>query len=84
MIKGPMDPDDTGTHYQIQRELLRDMHESQTTLAVLRTKIEMLEKKIADLVTRFEFIPVKLIAYGLAGSVLAAVIAAVMTNVLRK
>lgn len=53
-------------------------------LAIAETKIKQFEKTLQDLVTRPEFTPVKLIAYGIATAVLAAVIAALLAQVIHK
>ena len=47
-------------------------------------KIENLEKAIEKLVSKEEFAPVKLIAYGLATSVMTAVIMAILAKVIIK
>jgi hypothetical protein len=44
--------------------------------------VENLIKSIREMVSRAEFLPVKMIAYGLAISVLSSVLVAVLSNVL--
>lgn len=47
-------------------------------------KLEGLERKINLLITREEFAPVKLIAYGLAVSIFTSVMAALLSKVILK
>lgn len=51
----------------------------------LQEKVSNLEATVRDLVTRAEFTPVKLVVYGLAGTVLSSVLMALIaTVVIRK
>lgn len=51
----------------------------------LQEKVSNLEGVVRDLVTRAEFTPVKLVVYGLAGTVLSSVLMALIaTVVIRK
>ena len=52
-------------------------------LARIDERLRHIEKMVEDFVTQMEFVPVKMIAFGLAGVVLAAVIAALVAQVLR-
>lgn len=47
-------------------------------------KLEELEDEIQSLVTRVEFTPVKLIAYGMVGMILSTVVAQLLTLVIAK
>ncbi len=47
-------------------------------------KLEELEGEIQSLVTRVEFTPVKLIAYGMVGMILSTVVAQLLTLVIAK
>lgn len=47
-------------------------------------KLEELEDEIRSLVTRVEFTPVKLIAYGMVGMILSTVVAQLLTLVIAK
>lgn len=58
--------------------------ESDVNIALMRQAIEHMDKKIGILVTRDEFAPVKLIAYGLATAVLGSVMFALLSKVLIK
>ncbi|EIP9220989.1 hypothetical protein LT875_002435 [Salmonella enterica] len=51
----------------------------------LQEKVSTLENVVRDLVTKAEFTPVKLVVYGLAGTVLSSVLMALIaTVVIRK
>lgn len=51
----------------------------------LQEKVTALESSVKELVTRAEFTPVKLVVYGLAGTVLSSVLMALIaTVVIRK
>ncbi|EDL8065170.1 hypothetical protein CTA21_23925 [Salmonella enterica] len=51
----------------------------------LQEKVATLENVVRDLVTKAEFTPVKLVVYGLAGTVLSSVLMALIaTVVIRK
>ncbi|EIW6162711.1 hypothetical protein ACFLMW_003734 [Salmonella enterica] len=47
----------------------------------LQEKVTALESSVKELVTRAEFTPVKLIVYGLAGTVLSSVLMALIAMV---
>lgn len=63
-------------------EKFESSHELSTEVALLRQALNTLEETITRLVSRAEFAPVKLIAYGLAGSILAGVVGAILSKVL--
>lgn len=50
----------------------------------LQEQVKALERMVSELVSKTEFAPVKLIAYGLATAVLSSVIMAVLAKVLIK
>jgi hypothetical protein len=54
-----------------------DLIDLRILVARLETVIEQLDKRVKGLVTQEEFRPVKLIAYGIAGTVLLAASSAV-------
>ena len=62
------------------RKLLRDIDRS---LVEVRTKVEAFEGRLDGFVTKDAFAPVARIAYGLAGSVLTAVMGAAMWVILK-
>lgn len=47
----------------------------------LQEKVTALESSVKELVTRAEFTPVKLVVYGLAGTVLSSVLMALIATV---
>jgi hypothetical protein len=53
-------------------------------LARIETKIEGVVNKLDELVSRAEFLPVKLITYGLAGGILTAFLSALVFQVMTK
>lgn len=64
---------------QIDPEDFRDLDNN---VVLLKEKVEQLEKLVEKLVTKTEFAPVKLIAYGLATAVMSSVMMAIMAKVL--
>lgn len=59
-------------------------HELRKQVAVLSAKVRLMSEMIKqDLVTRHEFSPVKLIAYGFASLVISSVLVAVLSYVIR-
>ncbi len=68
-----LDPDD-----------IRKITELNLNIVRLQEKVSTLENQVKALITRDEFAPVKLIAYGLATAVLSSVIMAVLAKVIIK
>ncbi len=64
---------------QIDADDFRDLD---SNVVLLKEKVEQLEKLVEKLVTKTEFAPVKLIAYGLATAVMSSVMMAIMAKVL--
>jgi hypothetical protein len=60
-----------------------DDREAVDRLARIETRMESVTDTLESLVSRAEFLPVKLIAYGVAGGVLTAFLAAVIQVVVR-
>ena len=58
------------------------MDEELTRIIKIEMRLEQVCKDLEDLVTKTEFMPVKLIAYGLAGGILTAVLSAIVFNLL--
>ncbi len=58
--------------------------EHHALLARIDERLKHLERMVEIFVTQMEFAPVRLIAFGLAGVVLAAVVAALVAQVLNK
>ena len=52
-------------------------------LARVEARLCGIEKRALEWLTRAEFTPVKMIAYGLAGSILLGVVSAILSLVLR-
>jgi hypothetical protein len=66
------------------KELKKTALATATDVQVIKVKLEALEKLVATFVTRPEFDPVKMIAYGMAGSVLLTVLGAIMARIIAK
>ena len=60
------------------------MQGTRVDIALIKQKLVDIEKTLGTLVTKIEFTPVKILVYGLCGSVLTGVIGAIMTKVLTK
>ena len=71
-------------HYRLERETLREVSALQLDVAVLKREVGDLRAMLSVLITRPEFTPVKLLTYGLSGSVLAGVVAALLAQVIHK
>ena len=63
---------------------LQKMNELNLNIVRLQEKVSTLEGLVKERITRDEFTPVKLLAYGLATSVLSAVVVAVLAQVIIK
>jgi translation elongation factor EF-1beta len=59
-------------------------HDNDNMLARLDERVKHIEKMVTTLITRVEFTPVKMIAFGLAALILCSVLAAVVATVLHK
>lgn len=64
------------------RDRERELVQLSTNVARLQVQVENLEKLVEDLVTKAEFAPVKLIAYGLATGAMSAVVMAIISKVI--
>lgn len=65
-------------------EDVRKITELNMNVVRLQEKVSTLEQLVKERITRDEFTPVKLIAYGLATAVLSSVIMAVLAKVIIK
>jgi hypothetical protein len=68
---------------KLEKEIYQEVGFLKSDIAVLKTTINAMEKLLEKLITRPEFTPVKLLAYGMAGSILAGVIAALLALVIK-
>jgi len=68
---------------EMDRRTADDVHTLTADIAVLQSQMRDLRDQVGDLVTRLEFVPVKLLVYGLSGTLLSGVIAALLAQVLR-
>lgn len=62
---------------------MTDEHAHAERLARIETHVENVLSRLDDLVSRAEFLPVKLIAYGLSGGILTAFLSAVIFKVMQ-
>lgn len=65
------------------RDLDREVGQMGREVATLKTQIMHLNGTIAQLVTKAEFLPVKVIVYGLAAGTMGAVMTAVISSVVQ-
>lgn len=61
-----------------------ELYEQRSQIKILTAQVDALQLIITTLVTRPEFTPVKLIVYGLVGSLLAGVVGALLSKILTK
>jgi hypothetical protein len=67
---------------ELEKSILKLEAQTLGELVGLKRDVEILTKQIEALVTRPEFHPVQMIAYGLAGGVLITALGSVMAKVL--
>ena len=68
---------------EMDRRTADDVHTLTADIAVLQSQMRDLRDQVGDLVTRLEFVPIKLLVYGLSGTLLSGVVAALLAQVLR-
>lgn len=72
----------------IERDEFRDLEgavrDNNTNTVRLQEQVAAMQRTISELVTRAEFAPVKMIAYGLATAVGSSVIMAILAKVIIK
>lgn len=66
------------------RELERKVDDTASHVIRLQEQVATMQKTLETLVSKAEFIPVKMISYGLAGTVLSSALMAVLAKVLIK
>jgi hypothetical protein len=59
-----------------------DPNDAVERMVRIETKMENVLEKLDEVVSRAEFVPVKMIAYGLAGGILTAFLSAVIFKVM--
>lgn len=62
----------------------KDIQDLSENVVRLQEQVKVLQATVKELVTRVEFTPVKLIAFGLAGTVLSSVLMAILARVIIK
>lgn len=58
--------------------------ELKIVVATMQTKMEAMEKHIEKLVTQIEFVPVKLVVYGMVGIIIATAIGGFLSKIFIK
>ena len=61
---------------------MSDLNDAAERMVRIETKMENVLEKLDEVVSRAEFLPVKMIAYGLAGGILTAFLSAVIFKVM--
>jgi len=64
--------------------LQQEVHEMNDKITVASLELKQLKEEVQKLVTRHEFLPVKLIAYGFAACIFTSVLAALLSKVFIK
>lgn len=65
-------------------DLEQEVHKIDKNVVVLQEQVSTLQKTVSELVTKAEFAPVKMIAYGLATAVMSSVLMALLAKVIMK
>ena len=60
----------------------KDVRELRERVLLLEEKDKQKDDTLKELVTRVEFTPVKMIAYGMAGTILSSVLMAILAKVI--
>ena len=79
-----IEPGASGEHAQLRMahdEAMRRVTELEVQTAVSATKVQAIEARLLTFVTIAEFLPIKMAVYGIIGSVLAAVLTAIVAGV---
>lgn len=66
------------------RELDRDVSKIGQDVSALKVEVRNINENLTELVSKAEFMPVKLIAYGLAAGSMGAVLTAIVSSVVGK
>lgn len=66
------------------RELDRDVSKIGQDVSALKVEVRNINTNLTELVSKAEFMPVKLIAYGLAAGSMGAVLTAIVSSVVGK
>ena len=79
-----IEPNPNVEHAQLRvahDKAVRRVTELEVQTAINATKVQAIEARLLTLITIAEFLPVKLAVYGIIGSVLAAVLTAIVAGV---
>lgn len=76
-------PDSENANLRLAHEdTVRRVTELEVQSAITSTKVQGIEARLLTLVTIAEFLPIKMAVYGIIGSVLAAVLTAIVAGVI--
>lgn len=64
------------------RKLEKDLSDCNTNMVRLQEQMKAMQGDIEEFITRAEFAPVKMIAYGMATAVMSSVLMAILTKVI--
>jgi hypothetical protein len=67
---------------EVEYKILEKEGKTLEEITIIKKDISSLKQDVEELITRHEFAPVKLIAFGLAGGVLIAALGAVLSKTL--
>lgn len=75
---------DSEDDYKDRRARDKEIHEIDKSVSLLSLQIQKMEADLKEFITRAEFMPVKMIAYGVATAILSSVMMAILTKVIIK
>lgn len=64
------------------RKLEKDLSDCNTNMVRLQEQMKAMQSDIEEFITRAEFAPVKMIAYGMATAVMSSVLMAILAKVI--
>lgn len=72
-------------HIEVQLvQQTREITDLKVEMSVLKSELRDMKEAIKSLITRPEFTPVKMLAYGMAGTILSSALVALLSKVLIK
>jgi multidrug efflux pump subunit AcrA (membrane-fusion protein) len=63
---------------------VKELNEARVRLGVIESELRDVKEAVKALVTRFEFTPVKILVYGMTGTVLSSALVALLSKVIIK
>jgi hypothetical protein len=71
-------------HSDIKVDIAILKKEVEAAREMMKRELDTVNSTLKTLVTRIEFTPIKIIVYGLVGSIMTGVLGAILANVIRK